>query len=154
MKSVVFILVTKLDVCCFWECLCFLSDHGCCILYQGIVITYQKAVIVFDGCNESPTIKDESQRRWNTHAIRDFNFSPSMKFVDKKEQLNWWKEQASCNCPHWWLAEEECTVNFADRYADVNIVCAVTSFLKHFHTTVIAENTELITDSASLPCKE
>ena len=132
---------------------CDISYHV--FLYNALLLdtyidftlnTYGKAVVVFDGYDKAPTIKDITHRRRSTVTSRDVNFSPGMKFAGQRESFlaNENNKQAFISLLSEMLKKRGCSVHNADGDADVDIVYAAVSSSEYATTIVIGEDTDLL----------
>ena len=108
---------------------------------------YGKAIIVFDGYDDSPSIKDMThRRRRNSQMSTAVKFTKDMKFVGQKDKFlsNDKNKQLIILLIAEKLRKHGCTVQHAVGDADVDIVRAAILSSEHSSTTIIGEDTDLL----------
>ena len=108
---------------------------------------YGRAVVVFDGYDSVPSIKDMThRRRINSKISNTVNFIPGMKFVGHKENflVNNTNKQRIITLISEALTKIGCTVQHADGDADFDIVHSEVSSSQIRTTITIGEDTDLL----------
>lgn len=107
---------------------------------------YGQATVVFDGYG-GPTTKDNTHQRRKTAAVRKVNITESTKFVGKKDDFlsNETNKQSLIDMIAVRLRQNDCHVVQAEGDADVDIVKAAVSSSRTRSTTLIGEDTDLLT---------
>ena len=110
------------------------------------VRNYGQATVVFDGYGEGPSIKD------NTHLRRGKNLHPVISFTAETEFSGKKEDFLSCDknkadmiaLISTALTKRRCHVIQSPGDADVDIVKATVEQSRHFTTTLVGEDTDLL----------
>jgi len=107
---------------------------------------YGRATVVFDGYGEGPSVKDNAHQRWGKNLHPLVSFTTETVFRQKGGRFISWQKQGRHDCSHQHstLTKRGCHVIQSPGDADVDIIKATVERSRHWATTLVGEDTDLL----------